>query len=299
KASAIVFTRRPMLPKPMMPRLAPSRSPTGTPVRSVHLPERTISVSGASDFTSWSMWANAPSATAFELTPGVIATGIPRSVAASTSTSSTPTPVRAMTLRRGIDSSSAGPTRTAARTIAPSALARSSGAGLSTRSTSSPRSVSTSSFGTGPSPMTVVFSGIDGLLPGRVATGRGRGAFDLVAGLPGFGGDRTLTGVDHAIGGQRIVDIGMDGFLADMGEQELLRLDDLEVVVAHRGAGAGLEPREVAEVRTCHDAGETDMGPLVAEGQFEFVHPLEVPSQRAFGSIDLERVLRTRAHADA
>src|SRR5699024_3790805 len=131
----------------------------------------------------------------------------------------------------------AGPTRTAARTIAPSALARSSGAGLSTKSTSGPSSASTSSFGTGPSPMTVVFSGIDGLLPVRVATGRGRGAFDLVDGLPGFGGDRTLTGVDHAIGGQRIVDIGMDGFLADMGEQELLRLDDLEVVVAHRGAG--------------------------------------------------------------
>src|SRR5699024_1906592 len=68
--AAVVFPRRPVLPKPLLPGLAPSRSPTGTPVRSVHLPERTISVSGASDFTSWSMWANAPSATAFELTPG-------------------------------------------------------------------------------------------------------------------------------------------------------------------------------------------------------------------------------------
>src|SRR5699024_12073203 len=141
------------------------------------------------------------------------------------------------------------------------------------------------SFVAGPRSVTVVCSYIVGRMPVRFATVRGRGAVDVVYGLPGFGGDRTLTGVDHAIGGQCIVDIGVDGFLADVGEQELLRLDDLEVVVAHRGAGAGLEPREVAEVRTCHDAGETDMGPLVAEGQFEFVHPFEVPPQRAFGPI--------------
>jgi hypothetical protein len=113
----------------MMPSVNPSRSPTSTPARCSQRPSRTSEVRGESFLTSASRWAKTPSATEAVLLPGVMTTGIPRRLASATSTRSVPTPVLAMTLRAGMRSSSSRSTRYAARTIAASAVARSSAVG--------------------------------------------------------------------------------------------------------------------------------------------------------------------------
>ena len=71
------------------------------PLRSAQPPSRTSRVSGASRLTRCSACARTPSATARVPLPGVMTTAMPRALASSTSTRSTPTPVRASTRSRG------------------------------------------------------------------------------------------------------------------------------------------------------------------------------------------------------
>ena len=131
-AAAMLAARRPMRPKPTMPNVSPSRSPTVTAPRSSHRPSRTNAVSVDSRLTAASRCANTPSATALVFEPGVMTTGMPRRAASATSTRSVPTPVRARTFSAGIRSSMAASTVNAARTIAASAVARSSSVGSTT-----------------------------------------------------------------------------------------------------------------------------------------------------------------------
>ena len=72
-----------------------------------------------------SMSAIASSATLMLFAPGAFMTTIPRSVAAGTSTLSTPVPARAITLKRGAAAMSAAVTFVALRTTSASAPARS------------------------------------------------------------------------------------------------------------------------------------------------------------------------------
>jgi hypothetical protein len=112
-------------------------------------------VSGSNDLTKCRMWAKAPSATALVLVPGVMATGIPRRCAAGTSTSSTPHS------RSGNDFEARACARVRPRRPSPrlglSRLPRRRGPAVRAPRRN-PRQVrvrvSTSSGGTGPSPMT-------------------------------------------------------------------------------------------------------------------------------------------------
>src|SRR5215208_4073409 len=80
--------------------VAPSRSPTCTLLRSAQRPSRTRSVRGPNRLTRCRARARTPSATARVPLPGVMTTVIPLALAASRSTRSTPTPVRATTTGR-------------------------------------------------------------------------------------------------------------------------------------------------------------------------------------------------------
>ena len=71
------------------------------------------------------MSASASSATLMLFAPGAFMTTMPRSVAAGTSTLSTPVPARATTLKRGAAAMSAAVTLVALRTTSASASARS------------------------------------------------------------------------------------------------------------------------------------------------------------------------------
>src|SRR6266545_76099 len=98
-APAVLATRRPMLPTPIMPRVLPciSSRPCQRPLpqsaRRVRLSTTTACLAQAS------MSMMACSATELELEPGAWTTATPRSVAALRSTVSRPTPWRPTTLR--------------------------------------------------------------------------------------------------------------------------------------------------------------------------------------------------------
>src|SRR5690349_19772182 len=255
-----------------MPIVAPSRSPTASSPRRSHLPSRTRAVSGPSRLTMYRAIAMTPSATARLPLPGVMTTGIPRAVAASTSTRSTPTPVRAMTRSRRARSRKAASTTASARAMAPTATAMSAGPGSVTRAVCLPRIGSTTAGSTGPSATTMSLSTVDHRLdplPFAALGGGGGGGDDL--------GD--LVGV---------LDGGVAALATGDRDEELLGLDDLEVVVAHAVAGAGLEVRVVAEVLVGQYRGVSGVRSAPAHAHPQLVHLLEVPGRRAVGAVDLE-----------
>src|SRR5512132_2418987 len=133
-----------------MPMVAPSRSPTDIRPRSAQPPWRTSPVRGPSRLTMCRAIARTPSATARVPLPGVTTTVIPRALAASRSTRSTPTPVRATTRSRGARSRKAASTTASARAMAPAATARSPGPGSATNDTASPRTPATRAGSTCP-----------------------------------------------------------------------------------------------------------------------------------------------------
>ena len=100
-APAILATRRPMLPTPMMPRVLPfiSKRPCQRPLPQSALRVRWSTTTACLAHASISMIAC--SATEFELEPGACTTATPRSVAAGRSTMSRPTPWRPTTLSFG------------------------------------------------------------------------------------------------------------------------------------------------------------------------------------------------------
>ena len=100
--------------------------------RSAQRPSATQAVATRNRFTRCRIIARVPSATALVPAPGVTTTAMPRRVASSTSTRSTPTPVRATTFSSGVRSSRSVSTSASARTIAPVARCRSSAVGLAT-----------------------------------------------------------------------------------------------------------------------------------------------------------------------
>src|SRR4029077_16910359 len=97
-APAVLATRRPMLPTPMMPRVLPfiSKRPCQRPLPQSALRVRWSTTTACLAHASISMIAC--SATEFELEPGACTTATPRSVAAGRSTMSRPTPWRPTTL---------------------------------------------------------------------------------------------------------------------------------------------------------------------------------------------------------
>src|SRR5512132_1846804 len=133
-----------------MPMVAPSRSPTRIRPRSAQPPWRTSPVRGPSRLTRCRAIARTPSATARVPLPGVTTTVIPRALAASRSTRSTPTPVRATTRSLGARSRKAASTTASARATAPAATARSPGPGSATNDTVSPRTPATRAGSTCP-----------------------------------------------------------------------------------------------------------------------------------------------------
>src|SRR5215218_3283985 len=170
-----------------MPMVAPSRSPTSTLLRSAQRPSRTRSVSGPNRLTRWSASARTPSATARVPLPGVMTTVIPLALAASRSTRSTPTPVRATTRSRGTRSKSASSTTASARAMAPTATARSATLGSATNETPSPRTSTTSAGSTWPRATTTGRSAaIARRLQLRRGGGEGRGGGLARRQPPGF-----------------------------------------------------------------------------------------------------------------
>ena len=138
-----------MRPKPMRPRVFPRNSVPEKPDFS-HFPACVEALACGTERASPSMRAKVCSATLTELPPGVFITRMPRCVAASMFTLSTPTPARPITRSCLACSSKAGVTFVALRTTSPSALAisfgRSAAAGVRTsqpvsRSRAIPRSL--------------------------------------------------------------------------------------------------------------------------------------------------------------
>src|SRR5215213_2350939 len=224
-----------------MPMVAPSRSPTGTRLRSAQPPLRTREVSRPRRLTRWSAMARTPSATARVPLPGVTTTATPRALAASRSTRSTPTPVRATTRSRGARSRKAASTTASARAMAPTATARSSAPGSGTNDTPSPSTPATRAGSTWPRATTMGRSGI-GSLPWWL----GRAGADDQAGWdqlgPGLGAG-LADAVQEPLGGGG-PDLGVVG--VDRGQRDLGDGGEEGVVVAgHRQLGrdgdAGLE----------------------------------------------------------
>ena len=119
-AAARRANTRPVLPSPTRPTVSPCRLPTGDGVIGSHLPPLMSRSSTRSLRLQASMSAKAWLATSLIHRSGRLITAIPISVAASTSTTSTPMPVLSITLQR----SSASITRRGmgdSRLITPSA----------------------------------------------------------------------------------------------------------------------------------------------------------------------------------
>src|SRR3954469_1248208 len=287
-ADASSPTRLPIRPYPTMPMVEPSRSPTDSWPRCAQRPSRTRAVSGPSRLTRCRAIAMTPSATARLPLPGVITTAMPRAVAAVTSTRSTPTPVRAMTRSRGARSRKAPSTTASARAMAPTATAMSSGPGSVTRTACSPRIGATTAGSTGPSATTTGLS-----TTGSEGRARHRGYPRPPAAVGGRGGGGDDLG--DVVG---VVDGGVAALAAADGDEELLRFDDLEVVVAHAVAGARLEVAVVAEVLVGQHGGVSGVRAAPADAYPQLVHLLEVPGGRAVGSVDLEAEPALRADDD-
>ena len=94
--------------------------------------------------------------------------------------------------------------------------------------------------------------------------------------LGGGGGRR-----DHLGVGEGLLDGGVALLAAGHGDQELLGLDDLEVVVAHAVARARLECGVVALGGVAQDGGVALVGAGAADRQLQLVHLLEVPATRS------------------
>src|ERR1700712_3221722 len=231
--------------------------------------------------------AMAPSATALVPEPGVITTAMPRAVAVSRSTFSTPTPVLAMTWSRGVRLRNSLSSTASARAIAPCACARSASVGFGMNRQCPPRTGNTSSGSTTPRPTTTGRCSESGIADHRLGVSE-CGTRDLrhLVPLPvdRRGGN---SGDDFGVG-ECFLDGGVPLFPPGNGDQELLGLDDLEVVVAHAVARTGLKGRIVALRGIAQDGGVALAGALTTDGQLELVHLLEVPGRGTFGAVDLE-----------
>ena len=99
-ACARFATSEPMRPSPTMPSVLRNSSLPEKVLRS-HCPARIEAAACGTGRAPHRMWVNVSSAVAIVLPEGVFITMTPRSVAASTSTLSTPTPARPTTFSRG------------------------------------------------------------------------------------------------------------------------------------------------------------------------------------------------------
>src|SRR4051794_6744071 len=297
RAAPRVPACRPIRPNPTTPSVDPARSPTVTEPRSAHRPVLTSSVNGPKRFTRCIAIAMAPSATAMAPAPGVTTTAIPREVAASRSTRSTPTPVRATTRSRGARSRKAVSTVTSARAMAPCASRTSSSVGSATNRHRPVKTSVTRPASTVPSPTTRGSCSDMSVDAGAwVAEGRAGDLGDLVP----LTVDRRRGGGGNHLGvRQGLVDGGIKLFSTSHGHQELLRLDDLEVVVSHGVPGAGLEVAVVTLGLVAQDGGVARVRPGATDRESQLVHPLEVPRRRAFGAVDLQAETALRTHDDA
>src|SRR3954468_14899124 len=270
-----MLTCRPIRPYPTTPRADPARSPTATEPRSAQRPERTRSVNGPSRLTRCMAMARAPSATATAPAPGVTTTAIPRAVAAHRSTRSTPTPVRATTRSRGARSRSAVSMVASARAMAPCASRRSSSVGSAAKRHRPVNVSATRPGSTTPSPITSgSCSDMSGKRGAWVTERRSRDVRDLV---PLAVGRRRGGGRDDLGVGQGLIDAGVELLTTGDGDEELLRLDHLQVVIPHRVAGTGLEVRVVTVRVVAQDGGVALVRPRPPDREPQLVHALEVP----------------------
>src|SRR3989440_736928 len=112
-----------------------------------------------------------------------------------------------------------------------------------------------------------------------------------------------LGGAEHRVQGggaaHRVVQGGAVGGALGHGTQEVVRLDDLEVVVAHAGGRARLE----GGVAALPGAGEDGADRLVLVSgpgaDAELAHAPEVPEDGALRAVDLEAVVVLLADRDA
>src|SRR5262249_15252419 len=123
-ARARCATSWPMRPRPAMPSVLPRNSVPRNRFFS-HFADFIARSAAGTDRASASISAQACSATLMLLAPGALTTRMPRLLAASTSTLSTPVPARAMIRRRGAASISRASTFVALRTSNASASATS------------------------------------------------------------------------------------------------------------------------------------------------------------------------------
>src|SRR5690348_7553647 len=96
----------------------------------------------------------------------------------------------------------------------------------------------------------------------------------------------------------RLLDRRVAPLAAGHRDQELLRLDDLQVVIAQAVARTRLEPGVVAQDRAAEDGGVAPVGAAPAQAQPQLVHLLEVPRRGAVRTVDLEAERAFRADAD-
>src|SRR5918995_2699104 len=119
-------------------------------------------------------------------------------------------------------------------------------------------------------------------LPAEAGPGDGGDGLPGAAGRGGVGGGDDL---GHGVG---VLDGGVAALPAGHGDEELLGLDDLEVVVAHGDPRAGLEAGVVAQVGVGQHGGVALVGATAAQAQSQLVHLLEVPGGRPVGAVQLE-----------
>src|SRR2546426_4861329 len=125
---------------------------------------------------------------------------------------------------------------------------------------------------------------------GAFATWIMRASLLLLDRLPPFRLPRADDRLLHPGDRRRLAEAGF-ALLArrDRGE-ELVRLDDLEVVVAEADAGARVEMPVIRMRGPGEDRGVALLGQVIvpAELELQLVHPLEIPLHHALGSVQLE-----------
>src|SRR2546428_12448856 len=133
---------------------------------------------------------------------------------------------------------------------------------------------------------------------GAFATWIIRASFLLLDRLPPFRLPRADDRLLHPGDRRRLAEAGF-ALLArrDRGE-ELVRLDDLEVVVAEADARARVEMPVIRMRGPGEDRGVALLGKIVAppELQLQLVHPLEIPLHRALRSVHPEGHLALGSH---
>src|SRR5690606_7863491 len=124
-----------------------------------------------------------------------------------------------------------------------------------------------------------------------------RSAHRLIQRLPRAACGRYFGRFDHCGCGHRIGDGGVRFLSTGDSQQELLGLDGLEVVKAHRVPWAWLEPGVFAMLWRADHRRESLLFIVSTEHDFQFIHAFKIPLDRTFRAVDFQSVTALRSHS--